>query len=272
MKPKLLAIALLSGLALLAACSPESTEMHFDAAEPAPARRSLNSEMITAQKARNPYLAFEHYYRIELPEELIRSRVEATVEQCTGEDFFNCTLVEASLNEDDRYVSGTIRLRIKTEGVDPLIATASEGGEVASQSTRGEDLTERVVDTEKRLEMLTSYRERLRALEDSAAGDIESLIKVASELARVQSDIEQLQGERAQIQKRLDLDLLTIHLFADSADDFLAPLRRAVDRFLYNLSAGTSSIITALAWTLPWIVSLLVLFVILRWAWRRKRR
>lgn len=273
MTPRLLLLLLLAGLAVLPGCSREPSPRQSMEAVSAPrTAQAFRSDSVAAQKARNPYLAFEHYYRIELPEKLIRPRLEATVERCNGEDFFNCTLLESSLNEDDNYVSGTIRLRIQTKGVDPLVATAAEGGDIASQSSRAEDLTESVMDTEKRLEMLQSYRERLQALEKTAASDIESLIKVTSELARVQSEIEDLQGDRAQIQKRLDLDLLTIQLFADNADDFLHPISRALDRFLYTLSAGVSSIITTLAWILPWLVLVVIVFGIIRWGWRRKRR
>ncbi|MEX1034032.1 MAG: DUF4349 domain-containing protein [Cellvibrionaceae bacterium] len=165
-----------------------------------------------------------------------------------------------------------MRVRIKNEGVDPLITIAARNGEIASQTSRAEDLAESVMDTDKRLEMLRSYRERLQALEASAAEDIESLIRVTSELARVQSDIEQAESNRANLQRRLDLDLLNIHFYADSEDNVLAPIARALDRFFYNLASGASSIITSVALFVPWIVVLLLGFFVLRWAWRRRRR
>lgn len=268
---------LATSLLIFAACSPEPEPRRMEMANASAAeRRTMSSDRIAIQKARNPNLAFEHYYRIKLAEELIRTRFEATVDQCNREDFFGCTLVEASLNEDRDgpygKVSATLRLRIQSEGIDPLISTAAQDGEIASQSSRAEDLTEAVADTEKRLEMLKSYRARLQALESSAAGDIESLIKVSSELARVQSDIEQAQASRDHLQKRLDLDLLNIQLYADAEDDFINPIARALDRFVYNLASGTSSIITATAWILPWALGLLLIFFILRLLWQRKRR
>lgn len=228
--------------------------------------------MIAAQRDRNPYLAFEHYYRVRLQEDLIRSRFQATVDQCTMEGFFGCTLVEASLDEEREYISASVQLRIESEGVAPLVSIAAEDDEIASQYSRAEDLAEAVMDTDKRLEMLKSYRERLEALESRAAGDIESLIRVSSELAKVQSDIERVEGTRTDLQKRLDLDLLNIHFYADSEDDLIAPIARALDRFLYNISAGASSIINAIAWALPWAASLLLTFFFLRWLWRRTRR
>lgn len=242
------------------------------APSPEAERRMVASDQMSAQKASNPFLALEHYFRIEQPEDSIRERFEATVKQCGQPDFYGCTLIDASLNEDDYYVSASIQVRIRNEGVSPLVATAAEDGEITSQNSRAEDLTEAVMDVDKRLEMLRSYRERLQALEARAGDDVESLIKVSSELARVQSEIEQVQGNREHLQKRLDLDLLNIQLYADSQDDFLAPITQAFDRFLYHLASGTSSIVTAIAWTLPWLLALFLVFFAFRLLRRRRKR
>lgn len=257
---------------LLTACNGEQGPRGMEmASAPAAESRLMASDRVAAQKARNPYLALEHNFRIELPEDAIRERFEATVEQCAQEDFHGCTLVDASLNEDDYSMSANIQVRIQTAGVDPLISTAAEDGEITSQSSRAEDLTEAVMDVDERLEMLRSYRDRLKALEENAAGDIESLIKVNSELARIQSEIENFQSNRDYLQKRLDLDMLNIHLYSDRRDDFLAPISEAFDRFFYHLASGTSSIVTAIAWTLPWALGLMVVVLLIRLARRRRR-
>ncbi|MCW8193554.1 DUF4349 domain-containing protein [Proteobacteria bacterium 005FR1] len=262
------------GAVLLTACSgeqgpsPRGMEM---ASAPEAAQRMVASDRMAAQKAENPYLALEHYFRIELPEDAIRERFEATVERCAQENFYGCTLVDASLNEDDYSMSANIQVRIQTEGVDPLISTAAQDGEITSQNSRAEDLTEVVTDVDERLEMLRSYRERLQALEESAAGDVESLIKVNSELARIQSEIEQLQSNRDYLQKRLDLDLLNIHLYSDRRDNFLAPIEEAFDRFIYHLASGTSSIVTAIAWALPWAIALALIVLVFRLLRRRRK-
>ncbi|MEX1034031.1 MAG: hypothetical protein WDZ30_11770 [Cellvibrionaceae bacterium] len=85
----------------LGACTDNGGETRFrDAAAPAAmAERALTSNMVAAQKSRNPYLAYEHYFRIKLPEGLIRESFEATLDQCSSGDFHECTLIESSLNE-----------------------------------------------------------------------------------------------------------------------------------------------------------------------------
>jgi hypothetical protein len=99
-----------------------------------------------------------------------------------------------------------------------------------------------------------------------------SLIKMNAELVRVQAEIEQVQGSREFLQIRLDLDLLNIHLYSDRQDNIFAPISEAFDRFFYTLSTGASSSIIAIAWTLPWLVGLVLLLGILRLVWRRRRR
>lgn len=229
------------------------------------------ADQMVAQKASNPFLALTHNFHIRHTENDIRERFEATVALCGQEDFFGCTLVDASLNEGRHYPSANIQLRIRSQGLAQLVAAAAEGGEIAAQNSRAEDLTEAVMDTDTRLEMLRSYRERLQALESRAQDDIDALIKVSSELARVQSDIERMEGSRNTLQRRLDLDLVNIHLYADEEDNYMAPLSRALDGFVYNLSSGVSGLITTLAFTLPWAIALLLVFTVLRWLWRRRR-
>ncbi|MGQ9425352.1 DUF4349 domain-containing protein [Gilvimarinus sp. F26214L] len=263
---------------LLTACSDDPRVSPAPVGDAAPSfagramgERSVAADRMTAQKASNPYLALEHYFRVRLAEDLIRSRYEATVERCK-EDFFGCTLVDASLHEDRYALSANIQVRIANPGVEGLMETASEGGEIASQNSRAEDLTEVVTDTEKRLEMLKSYRQRLEALESRAADDIESLIKVSSELSRVQSDIERIEAQRKNLQKRLDLDLLNIHFYTETEDQVFTPVRQSLERFVYNLFVGVSGIITGVARALPWVVALLLLGTLLRWIWRRRSR
>lgn len=271
---KTLAPALLLPLLALSACSRDApsppAERRLEMSAPRESQLMV-SDQVAAQKADNPYLALEHFYRIELPEDLLRSRFKATVDRCFDDDSFACTLVDANLNEEEHFTSANIQVRIQTAGVEPLISTAARGGDITSQSSRSEDLTKTVMDVEERLAMLRSYRERLQTLEARAADDIESLIKVNSELARVQAEIEQVQANREFLQKRLDLDLLNIHLYSDRRDNILAPISEAFDRFFYTLSTGASSIIFAVAWTLPWLVGLALLAGILRLVWRRRR-
>lgn len=228
------------------------------------------AEQMVSQKAANPYLALSHDFRIKQAAADIRERFEATVALCGQDNFFDCSLINASLHEDRVYPGARLQLRIRNSGLAQLVAAAAAGGEIASQNSWAEDLGDAVMDTDARLEMLRSFRGRLQALEDQANDDIDALIKVSSELARVQSDIERMEGNRSNLQRRLDLDLVTIHFYADQEDSYLAPVSQSLDRFFYNLASGLSGLITALAFSLPWAIALLLAFGVLRWLWRRR--
>lgn len=266
-------LALALGLIALvtSACSDTRDGSSLERAAAAPAAHFAAADHMVAQKASNPYLALSHDFRIRHAENAIRERFNATVALCGQENFFDCTLIHASLHEDRQYPNATIQLRIRNQGLTELVTAATAGGAVVSQVSRAEDLTEAVTDTETRLEMLRSYRERLQALETRAQDDIDALIKVSSELARVQSDIEHMQGNRNNLQRRLDLDLVNLYFYTDAEDDYLSPLSESLDNFVYNLFSGASGLITTLAVTLPWALALLLLCSLVRWLWLRRR-
>jgi hypothetical protein len=178
----------------------------------------------------------------------------------------------ASGVEGGRQSSAHVRVRIKREGVEKLIALAATGGEVASRNTAAEDLEGPIRDNAKRLEMLRSYREKLLALESKAGNNAEALIKLSQELATVQSELESATGVEARLMERVNMDLLNISIQSRSQRGFWSPVKRATSDFASNLSEGIASAITGIAYLLPWALILFVAGAVVRKIWRRIRR
>ena len=168
-----------------------------------------------------------------------------------------------------KYQSAHIRLRIEPEGVKDLLKVASNNGEIVQESTSIEDLAKPIVDNKQRLEMLEGHRNRLLALQEKAADDIEALIKVSSELSKVQSDIELATGERDFLHQRVSMDIVNFRFQVEYHRSFWRPIRESLSDFSNNLSDGISGTIIAIAYLFPGIIVLLAMFVAVRFVWKK---
>lgn len=254
-------------LILLSACTDSLTGAYSEAVP-------LSQETMVEQKSNNPNLAYDHRFEIELPREDVNKRFKATIEYCNQQVEHACTITGSSINRGESYVAAEMGVRIKGEGVDQLIKMASEGGVVRSQHTSAEDLSESIADHEKRLKMLLSYEGKLKKLESRTGHDVDSLIKIASELSQVQSDIEQAQGGGESLRKRVLLDLVTIRFSSIYESSFWGEIGDAFEEFGDNLSEGTANAILAVAYLIPWLVVISAFFFLFRWLRNliRKRR
>ncbi len=225
----------------------------------------------TPQAQRGKYLAYEHSVTVDAAEPEIKPLLDKLVTACQADVANQCTLLASGV-EGGRQSSAHVRVRIKREGVEKLIALAATGGEVASRNTAAEDLEGPIRDNAKRLEMLRSYREKLLALESKAGNNAEALIKLSQELATVQSELESATGVEARLMERVNMDLLNISIQSRSQRGFWSPVKRATSDFASNLSEGIASAITGIAYLLPWALILFVAGAVVRKIWRRTRR
>jgi hypothetical protein len=225
------------------------------------------------QREKTKYLAYEHHLVVELGLEEIRGKYEEILSFCGEDEKFSCTILESSLSSSDfsgsSSSSADIRLRIKPTGVKSLFELASNKGRTSHQSTKIDDLAKDVIDTEKRLSMLTAHRDRLIELQQTESADIDALLKIAKELASVQSELEQTAGKEQYLLKRINMDLVTISYRTTHDRQFWAPIIRAAKNFFYELSDGISSAIGVVAYSIPFFLLLITALVILIKVWRR---
>jgi len=226
----------------------------------------------TAQDAqRSKYLAYEHSVTVDAAESAVKPLLDKLVAACQSDMANQCTLLASGV-EGGRESRARIRVRIRKAGVEPLVALAASGGEVASRNTAAEDLEGPIRDNAKRLDMLRSYREKLLALEAKAGNSAEALIKLSQELATVQSELESATGVEARLMERVNMDLLNISIQSHTQRGFWSPVKRATRDFSSNLSEGIASAITGAAYLLPWALILFVVGAIARKIWRKVRR
>jgi len=226
----------------------------------------LNSEK--NQREKDAYLSYEHFFTIDTTDENLSKSYKNTIDSCVKNEKYGCTILDSRISTG-KYQSAHIRLRIEPEGVKDILKVASNKGEIVQESTSIEDLAKPIVDNKQRLEMLESHRNRLLVLQEKAADDIEALIKVSSELSKVQSEIELATGERDFLHQRVSMDIVNFSFQVEYNRSFWRPIRESLSDFSNNLSDGISGTIIAVAYLFPGIIVLLVMFVAGRFVWKK---
>ncbi|GHA16188.1 hypothetical protein GCM10008090_27490 [Arenicella chitinivorans] len=224
------------------------------------------------QRAKTEFLAYTHQIAVDVDHSALSSVFNSVIETCVHETEYVC-LIMRSEESGGEYAYGHITLRVSPNGIDKYKRLVTESGELAAQSMHAEDLTAAVKDTEKRLEMLNSYQARLQKLEQNPNVNVDALIKLSSEMAEVQTQIEFAQGQKAKLYQRINMDVLEITLQSSRDTTFYGPIGDALSTFADNVADGLSVFITAMAYLLPWLLLLMLLIWLLRLFWgRRKRR
>lgn len=89
--------------------------------------------------------------------------------------------------------SASVTIRVPEPRLDAALDTLGRLGKITNRTVSAQDVTEEAIDVEARIRSLTASRDRLRELlgRASAVGDI---VAVEKELARVQGELDSLQG------------------------------------------------------------------------------
>lgn len=258
---KLSALILL--VLLLAACG-QSNSLDEGGAQYA-------SKDLSLQRSKNPFLAYEHRISVEVEKAGLLDTFNKIIDKCVNDTEHQCVVLSSS-HKAGSYSYAGIQMRLSPEGVKHYMEFVSAAGEVSSQSTTAEDLTDVIADTEKRLDMLMSYSSKLEQLEQDPNNNIDSLIKISSEMAQVQTQLEYAQGEKAKLYQRTTQDLLNISMQSNQHEAFFDPIADSLDEFGENIAEGISVFITALAYLLPWILALWLVFYVVLVIWRKTRK
>ncbi|MFA1713991.1 DUF4349 domain-containing protein [Peribacillus frigoritolerans] len=125
-------------------------------------------------------------------------------------------VVESNVyREDEELVEGTITVRVpEAHFQDFLTDSEGEASEVVGRNVTGQDVTEQYVDLKARLKSKKAVEERLLAFMKDAE-KTEDLLKISSDLAVVQEEIEQLTGQMKYLENQTSFSTVTITLSQD---------------------------------------------------------
>lgn len=257
--------AVLLGVLLLAACG-RSADMEGG---PGAGGVAADSTEVAGQRARSPgaMLAYEHDVGITLADAEVLTRAGDVRAACTAARFGACTVLGA-WEQGGAQRSASLRMRIVPEGVEPLVALASAGGDIGSRNTRAEDLAVAVRDNAVAQDRLRRELQRLGEFQARSDLSVADMIALSERIATAEAEQERVEQESAQQRRRIDTELLTIRFQPPHGQRGRGEIGRAVREFGATLATGTAWTIRAAAFLIP----LLIVVGLCTFAVRRLRR
>ncbi len=225
----------------------------------------------TGERSEGEFLAYEHSIVVDTSEDLLADSHATLIEACAEDRDNLCTVLSSNISHGS-YSSASIRMRVKPDGVDALAGLAAGAGEVTRRNTQVEDLAKSIAQIDKRVSILTKTRDRLLELEERGVDDVDSLIKITTELTKVQAELEQVLGQSAFQRQRVDMDILNVQFVVEAGRTFWGPIRTSLSSFGQNLSDGLADWIEAIPYLLPWFLFIFFVVYLIRKFWKRGRR
>lgn len=107
----------------------------------------------------------------------------------------------AAGGEESRWVHAT--LRVPADKLDATMNAVRQLGKVLEESQQGEDVTEQSVDIDARISNGRRTEQRLVQLLGNRTGSLEDVLAVERELARIRTELEQLDTARKNLDRRV---------------------------------------------------------------------
>lgn len=123
-------------------------------------------------------------------------------------------IVESNVyREDDTAKNANLIVRIPEEHFQQFL-TAAEGevADVLNRSVTGQDVTEQYIDLDSRLKSKLVVEERLLEFMEKAT-KTEDLLKISSDLSKVQEEIEVLKGQMKYIDNQVSFSTVNINMY-----------------------------------------------------------
>jgi hypothetical protein len=215
-------------------------------------------------------LAYEHTVSVELPKASLSSRLEEARTTCESRKEWACAVLDVSFGAEYGVPEGRLRVRLAPTAVQAAIEIAAKDGRVTSRSTHGEDLAEPISDTERELSLLSTHRDRLNEFLNRKDLKVDQVISLSKEISSAQTQIDTLNTQRANLQRRVDTELLTIN-FSPPKEALAAeqtPIMDAFRSFGLNFRDAVAEVVRFTAALLPWLVIIVPGLVLLRLFWR----
>jgi len=182
-------------LALLVGCASKRVP---PAAPPAPPSRGSDSAQV-AERLVTRRASITVVVR-DVPS--IAARIEGIVQQAGG------FIAESSRTDDDR---ASFLIRVPSDRLETLLDQLAALGRSTDRTVRAQDVTDQVFDVDARLQNKKALRERLRSYLASAS-TLQEAIAVEEQLARVQADIDMLEGQLEHLRKDIALSYVSLSL------------------------------------------------------------
>jgi anti-sigma factor RsiW len=168
-------------------------------------------------------------------------------------------------------------LHIPSTRSDAALTALKALGRVEQEQQGGEEVTAQIVDLDARLKNARVTETRLQDILKTRTGKVTDVLEVEREIAEVRGSIEQMEGEQKQLNTRVSFSTITLDLHEEyqATLDTNAPSagRRIRNAFVDGYRAAAEGSLSLLVFLLnagpTLILTAVILFWPVRWAWRR---
>ena len=184
--------------------------------------------------------------------------------------------VSSRIYKADERISGKLAVKVPQANLLSVITFISTMGEVTDKTITAQDVTEEYYDAQARLKVLKTKEERLVSLMDKAAS-VTEIISIENELSKTRSEIEVLTGRLQYLTNATEYSLINITLAQGLPGTFKAPqgtLGRAWQGLVKSLNGVinfASGTVVFLFSAIPWLVVLVLLFILCRYGYNKRR-
>jgi hypothetical protein len=173
-------------------------------------------------------------------------------------------------------LTGRWKVRIPVEHFDTFLNSVSKLGVPENRYQTAQDVTEEFVDLEAQISNKKRLEERIIKLLEDSSGAIKDVIEVERELARVRSEVEQMEGRLRFLINRTELT--TVTLVAREVRDYVPPeaptfanrIRQAWGDSLHALRVFGEQLVVAVVYASPWLAILGAVILPATWFIRKR--
>jgi hypothetical protein len=173
--------------------------------------------------------------------------------------------------ENNAHKQGYVFLRIPVDDLDSAVEDIKSLGDIQSESSSEEDVTEEYIDLDARLSNLKKQEVRLLEILNMTTA-VEEVIDVERELSDVRGDIESLQGRMNYLNSRIDMASVSVYLTEPAPLGGSLGIRDAFSDAVQGFIASVRGIIVFIGYALPVAIVISVVGAVLVFAFRRRHR
>lgn len=207
----------------------------------------------------------EHAIDLEVGRDALDAAVDRLLGACAGQPSA-CTLLGSERAGGD-VGTARVQMRLAPPAVAPMLRLAASLGRVVGQRSTAQDVSETLSDVAARMRTLELYRAKLERIQ-TGTRDVDALIRIASELAKTQSELDALASTQATTLHKTRTELVTVALRVPVPPTRSQALRDALASFGANVESVVAGLVTLCSFLLP-----LAVLGAAGWAaWRTWRR
>ena len=198
-------------------------------------------------------LAFDRLIRAKTGTDQMRAVYEKLLELCQADAADACQQMTSAL-ETSPNAHADIKFRVNGGGVPGLRAILDKNGEIIGETTTVEDAAEPAADNARHIAQLKAYLENVQAMHDRPGNDLDTLMRLARELADTQTSIDQLSGDGARIADHSRQQNLEIIITPTEQDEKWAPIGHSLRNSLTAMGSSFAALVALLAYVIPWML------------------